>query len=222
EEERDVIFFPIRQMECHLKKRGNSPIDDDILEIKDYCYFPSWYFVDFTEVWECNNTIDYLFEVQSSRRSAEWLALQLKDLNEPCLYNQKTEEDSIFRFTWLRSFHHPISVRIEKKNEKILLYGKIGNGAGGYEPEGLKRSKKRRVIKRDWDKFLTLLNEANFNDLPHQEYVPMTDGASWTLERKNSEGFKAFRTNDPDDALMESCLFLLKLSGIRIKQEDIY
>ena len=72
--------------------------------------------------------------IESGKGTAEWLQTQLKDLNEDCLYNKELKQNSIiYRFTWLRSFHHPIAIRIEKTENEIMLYWKVGKGAGGYE-----------------------------------------------------------------------------------------
>jgi len=63
----------------------------------------------------------------------EWYSKMLFALQEPVLRNYQGDKE-IYRFTWLRTFHHPISVRLEKQNNIIKLFVKVCNGAGGYEP----------------------------------------------------------------------------------------
>ena len=43
-EQRGVIYFPIRQLECCLGVSDQSPIAIEKEELKGNCYFPTWYF----------------------------------------------------------------------------------------------------------------------------------------------------------------------------------
>lgn len=220
---RDIIYFPIKQLECFLDKNVKSPVDNGIEEISNDCYFPSWYFANLPKDWECNYTNDYLFKVELSKWNANGMRLQLTNLEEPCLYKTEVQQDKeIYRFTWLRSFDNPISIRIQKSNKKIELYWKVGKGSGGYEPMGIKRKGKKKIKASQWNEFVSILNESEFEKLPNQTYVLMTDGASWTLEHKTNTNFKAHDTNWPEGDFRKSCLYLLKLSGIKIKEKNIY
>ena len=156
-------------------------------------------------------------------RNAEGLKRQLSDLEENCIYNLDVWRNKIiYRFTWLRSFDNPISIRIEKIDESIALYWKEGKGAGGYEPRGLKKSGKKKLKASEWTEFTNLVSASGFDSLPNDEYVPMTDRATWTLERKTSKDFKAHDTNDPSKEFSNACLYLLKKTSIKVKDEDIY
>ncbi len=220
---RDVIYFPIRQLECYLSKEENSPISIGTQEGFEKCYFPSWYFANLGEHWQCDSTINYLYEIQSSKKDGERLKLQLTDLKESCLYDAKVAENSIvYRFTWLRSFDHPISIRIEKTGKKVILTWKIGKGEGGYAPKGLKKAGKKRIGKNKWDAFMKHMHIMQLDSLPNEMSILTLDGASWTFERKTANGYKAHRTNWPRKTFQEACLFLLKLSNIRIKDRKIY
>lgn len=220
---RDIIYFPIRQLECYLKIADKSPISPENEEHFECCYFPSWFFANIRDNWQCDHTIDYLIEIESSKRTGKTLQMQLSALKEPCLYGFELPANSvIYRFTWLRSFDNPISIRIEKNGDKIMLYWKAGKGAGGYEPTGIKNTGKKKLSKKKWDKFVNFINEANFSSLPNEKYMPMTDGATWTIERKNSSDFKVHHTNCPDKEVKEACLFLLKRTNIKINDDEIY
>ena len=220
---RELIYFPIKQLECYLNKIENSPISKDVERNFDPCFFPSWYFANLSENWQCDSTIDYLFEIESGMRTARWLEKQLIDLKENCLFDRElSEKTTIYRFTWLRTFDNPIAIRIENANNEIMLYWKIGRGAGGYEPRGLKKSGKRKLTVNQWRKYLELVEKSNFDSLANKKYVLMTDGATWTLERKTSNGFKAHNTNLPSDEIKNACLFLLDLTTIKVKKDDIY
>lgn len=220
---RDIIYFPIRQLECFLKQTKKSPIPKDTERNFTQCYFPSSYFINLTDNWECDFTTDYLFEIESGKRTAERLEVQLSDLKENCLYSRDIQPNTtIYRFTWLRSFHHPIAIRIEKIENQIMLYWKIGKGAGGYEPKGLKKSRKKKLNSREWVEFERFIKESDFDSLPNEKYILMTDGATWTLERKKFESFKAHNTNWPGQEIKEACLYLLNLTNIKVKDADKY
>jgi hypothetical protein len=222
-DKRDIIYYPIRQLECFLKQTDKTPLPKETERTFSQCYFPSSYFANLTNNWECDFSTDYLFDIEMAKGTAEWLEVQLVDLQENCLYNNVTNRNStIYRFTWLRSFNHPIAVRIEKNEDEITLYWKVGKGAGGYEPKGLKKSGKKRLSLKEWTEFERLVKESNFDSLPNEKYILMTDGATWTLERKNSESFKAHNTNSPSKEISEACLYLIALSNIKVKDDDKY
>lgn len=219
----DVIYYPIRQLECFLKQTDKTPITKETESTFSQCYFPSFYFANLTDNWECDFLTDYLFEIESGKGTAEWLKIQLDDLQENCLYNNLTQNNStIYRFTWLRSFHHPIAIRIEKAENEIMLSWKIGKGAGGYEPKGLKKSGEKRLSLKKWKAFEKLIKESNFDNLPNKKYTPMNDGATWTLEKKSFDSFKAHHSNCPTKEIKAACLYLLKLTKVQVKEEDKY
>src|SRR5690606_29405067 len=220
---RKLIYFPIRQLECFTNNSENSRVPKDFRKDLNQCYFPPSYFANLGEKWECDFTKDYLFKIESAIGTAEWLEFQLRDLEEDCLFNKKVEPTTtIYRFTWLRSFHHPIAIRIEKRENEITIFWKVGKGAGGYEPEGLKKSRKKKLSLNEWKKFEKLVRESKFDSLPNYNYVLMTDGATWTLEKKDYDSFKAHDTNLPSKEFKETCLYLLNLTNIKIKDDDKY
>jgi hypothetical protein len=222
-DKRDLIYYPIRQLECFLKQSEKSPIPKDHEKNFNQCYFPKSYFANLSENWECGFSTNYLFEIESGKGTAEWLEIQLTDLKENCLFIKEIPANStIYRFTWLRSFHHPIAIRIEKNENEIMLYWKVGKGAGGYEPKGLKKSGKKKLSSKEWIVFERLINDSNFDSLQNKKYIPMTDGATWTLERKKPESFKAHNTNSPSREISKACLYLLDLTKIKVKDDDIY
>ena|ERR1039458_4389217 len=67
---------------------------------------------------------------------ANWYSTQLRALQEPSLFalatNRKAES---YRFLWLRTFHHPVAVRVDLQADgSWMLVTKVANGAGGYSP----------------------------------------------------------------------------------------
>ena len=98
-------------------------------------------------------------------------SIYLLALREPLLFN-KREDKEIYRFTWLRSFHNPVAIRIEKAHGKYRIVWKVCDGSGtfdGYSPGILVESKQREIKEQDWDKFIELLTETDFWNMPTRE-----------------------------------------------------
>ena len=53
-----------------------------------------------------------------------WYSKMLFALQEPVLKNYNGDKE-IYRFTWLRTFNHPISVRLEKQGDVVKLFSKV-------------------------------------------------------------------------------------------------
>lgn len=62
-----------------------------------------------------------------------WYSKMLFALKEPILKDYKADKE-IYRFTWLRTFNHPVVIRLEKQGNAVRLFSKVSDGAGGYEP----------------------------------------------------------------------------------------
>jgi len=218
----DVVYFPIKQLERYLDSTIYVKVDS-LKGIKDNCFYPIWYFANLSPSWTTDYTIDYLFEIESSKSKIDWLKIQLEDLEEQCLYNiDIPDNNEIYRFTWLRSFDPPISIRLHRNNNNITLYWKIGKGEGGYPPKGLLSSGQKKVSISEWNEFLKCYNAINFEKLPNKSYILITDGATWTLEKKTPTYFKAHDTNSPDKSFIKCCMFMLSLTNLKVPEKDIY
>lgn len=216
-EKREDIYYPIMQLGCYLKK------DLNYIEIpKTNSYFPINQFTNFKKNWECDYSINYLFEIEFSKNKSEHLKIQLENLNEPNLYNMKIDDGIIYRFTWLRSFHNPIAIRVENIGEDYFLYWKVGKGAAGYSPKGLLKEGRKKITIKEWKIFENLLKNENFVNLRNYQSMIMCDGATWTIEEKTSDSFRAKQTQKPDTFFYRCCMYLLKLSGLNIPEEEIY
>ena len=156
-ESRENIYYPIKQLGCYLKK------DLNYIELpKCNAFFPNNQFTYFKQNWECDYSINYLFEIECSKKESDFLKLQLVNLNESNLNTIKIDNSVSYRFTWLRTFHHPIVIRIENINEEYFLYWKVGKGAGGYKPKGLLKEGKRKITVKEWEVFETLISHEDF------------------------------------------------------------
>src|SRR4051794_4648903 len=78
---------------------------------------------------------------------AKWYSAQLHALQEPSLLTlAKQEHAESYRFLWLRTFHHPISVRVDLQADGSWnLVTKVASGAGGYSPGSLTTNTSRKL-----------------------------------------------------------------------------
>jgi hypothetical protein len=120
--------------------------------------------------------------------STSWYSKMLFALREPVLKNYNGDKE-VYRFTWLRTFNHPVSLRLEKQGNIIKLFSKVCNGAGGYEPGKIifdttinltQKQVDTANIKLDNAKFWTLQTESSEDN--------GMDGSEWIIEvNKNNK-----------------------------------
>jgi hypothetical protein len=150
----------------------------------------------------------------------EWYSKHLEAMNEPALPSMEGANE-MYRFLWLRSFHHPIAIRVWRIGEDRNMVFKELDGAGGYEPGNLMTNRTRRLTADEWDKFITLLQKASYWQLPTEGDAGGKDGARWILEGKKEEQYRIVdRWSPRSGSYSEACLYLLKLSGQ--KRQEIY
>jgi len=156
--------------------------------------------------------------------SNKWYSEQLFAMREPIIFSDKSNKE-IYRFTWLRTFDNPIAIRIEKQDSTYLLFWKVCNGAGGYEPGQLTTDKQKIIDKQTWDKFKNKLSDINFWNLPTKEKDIMgTDGSQWILEGKKGNKYHAVDRWSPSEKskYFQCCDFLIGLTDLNIKDADKY
>jgi hypothetical protein len=153
----------------------------------------------------------------------KWFSAQLFALKEPIIYSDKSQ-DEIYRFTWLRTFHHPVAIRIEKHNGNYTLYWKLSNGAGGYKPGVLVIDKQKTLDKETWEVFINKLDQSDFWNLVTNHTDSGMDGSEWILEGKSANKYHVVDRWTPDkrSKYYECCDFLLNLTDIEIKSGAKY
>ncbi len=166
---------------------------------------------------------DKIFSEKDSSNSFvnKWYSKHLTALKEPSIYEQKNDEGVLlFRFLWLRTFHHPISIRLEiQKDGTGLLFVKMTSGAGGYEPGKIKKSYNKKIDKEGVSKFLELLINEGFWELPCRDDSMGLDGAQWIIEALSEGRYHLVDRWTPEEGSVRKIgLYLLKLSKLRIKE----
>lgn len=149
-----------------------------------------------------------------------WYSRNLRALKEPLLFNKSFDKE-IIRFTWLRTFHNPIAIRVVKSEQSIDLYWKLCDGAGGYEPGNLiiNRSKKLKI--GEWNKILKYLDNASFWTPKFVREALGYDGAQWIIEATGPDYYQVMDVWCGGD-LISVGLYLLSLTDIVVEKDKIY
>ncbi len=153
--------------------------------------------------------------------SNAWYSKYLEAMNEPAFFSLEGHGES-YRFLWLRSFDHPITIRIWQIGQEKTMVVKELDDIGGNLPAGKLILDQRRQLREDeWGKFLSLLNDASFWQLQTRTDKLVRDGASWIIEgRKDGKTHLVDRWSPASGKYREACLYLLELSRLKIK--DVY
>jgi hypothetical protein len=145
----------------------------------------------------------------------DWYGKHLRALGESSLIDRSVPDTvEIYRFTWLRTFHHPVMVRLEHNGYGALLTARETNGAGGYEPGKVFRTGEFHIESQEWCRFIELLNASKFWSLPSQSDDLGNDGSEWILEGIRGHRYHSVERWTPQDgAYYDACSYLLQLSG---------
>ncbi|MBA2338827.1 MAG: hypothetical protein H0V88_00380 [Pyrinomonadaceae bacterium] len=165
--------------------------------------------------------------------TAAWYAEYLRKMKEPPFPRLIDCGVESYRFLWLRTFHHPVSIRVWRLDEQIFLTIKELNGKGGYEPGKIIVNKNRRLTKGEWLTFKGLVERSSFWQLTTDNRSPITedadgtitvttDGAKWILEGIQQKRYHIVARQSAEGTYRNACLYLIKLSGLMIKRDEIY
>ena len=139
----------------------------------------------------------------------------------------------IYRITFIPTFYNPIKIRVEKHNDDYILIAKRLSGQGGYDAGTLQSEKRRKLRQHEWNRLLDLLKEAGFWELPYVEKESgpnakgeetiCLDGSEWVIEGVRNGQYHAVNRYCPEVKSFEAIgLYLVKLSGLRVKERELY
>jgi len=209
-----MIILLLVNCGCSLKSGNLNKLKDN-----EFYFFPKGVF----------NSIDIKDDKDSFYR--KWYSNQLISMNEPSLLVQGQDIEFACRFLWLRSFHHPIAIRVEKQGEKKLLYATELSGMGGYKPGKVKRFIKKEITANGFNEITQSLIEIDFWNMstiisivnPDGTITVQADGAEWILEVRDHEKYHIVQRWLPENGkFKELCLLFLKLSEVAINSNEIY
>jgi hypothetical protein len=162
---------------------------------------------------------------------AGWYGEQLRALKEPSLSQGIfAGGELVYRFTWLRTFHHPITVRVNIDPDGTgMLTSKMADGTGGYRPGKLIANSRRNISANEVQHILKLIEVMGFWHMPpepepeHSGVVNL-DGAQWILEASDHGGYHVIDRWSPDKGpLRDLGLYLaLTLGRLDVPAAAIY
>ena len=152
-----------------------------------------------------------------------WYSRHLRAMKEESLYSPEDEWVESYRFLWLRTFHHPVAVRIWKCGSARFISVKELDGAGGYEPGKLKLERQRELTQDEWREFLRHLEDSCYWQLSTQDDNLGNDGAQWIFEGvRRGRYHMVDRWTPRSGSYRELCLYVLKLSGLKVDTSELY
>lgn len=166
-----------------------------------------------------------------NKLKVSWYQKNLDALREPSLWesSKQSSTNQIYRFLWLRSFHHPIAVRLNINPDGTgTLTTKVCGGAGGYEPGKLivNRSQKVAADRVKW--FLDQVDEEQYWSLPSEEEKdPNTvelDGAQWIVEAVKDGNYKVVDRWSPEKGPIKrlGLTFLIDFAKLKLLYQEVY
>jgi hypothetical protein len=151
----------------------------------------------------------------------DWFSKHLLAMREPSL-NCATDWP-VYRFLWLRTFHHPIVVRVEFKPNETRLIAVELDGAGGYEPGKQRRRIDRALSLEESAKLLDAIAHSRVWDAADEPEVLGLDGSQWVVEARGGERYRVRNAWTPEKgSAFDLGKALLASTGWKIPERDFY
>jgi hypothetical protein len=148
----------------------------------------------------------------------------LYKFNEPVLKDYHGSKE-VYRFTWLRSFNHPVVVRVEKHAEIISISGNVSNGAGGFGPGEIIFDTTFSGTLEHIDTISGILSSAGFWSLDTESKDNIgLDGSKWIIEAYKNHQYHVVVRWSPAKGIAFRRIgeYLISISGIKNENgEDI-
>ena len=159
----------------------------------------------------------------------QWFSKHLRAANEPSLFattsSIRAAGQTVLRFTWLRTFHHPVIVRVSwsRDRQPVLTTVEL-TGAGGYDPGKVKRTTTRNLNPVEIEALHAAIDAAHLGSVAPRACDFGFDGSEWIFETVNKSGYRAvIRWTPAAGEVRRLGLTLLRLSRWRFGDaRDIY
>jgi hypothetical protein len=167
-------------------------------------------------------------DTPEDRFVSNWYSKDLTALKEPSLFAlRKTQSHDSYRFVWLRTFHHPVAIRVDLTADGTgTLTTKIASGAGGYQPGVLTVNKTRQLTSDEIHSILTQVAESNFWSLSTtwEEDRRGEDGSEWIFEGVRRNQYHVVTRWAPKEGPIHQIglLFLLTLAQLDVPKKEFY
>lgn len=151
----------------------------------------------------------------------EWFPRQWQAACEPSLYamaRSAQPADFTLRFSYIPSFDPSVFITVQRKDEELVLIAKQLNGAGGYEPGTLARSKEIVLTDQQAVELETMLAEGGLFQETAKACELGFDGSRWIFELVSTGEYRMVNRWSPSDgAAHDLGELLIRLSGWSIE-----
>lgn len=151
-------------------------------------------------------------EVEEDCYPGQWRAAR-----EPSFYLLSKQEKSpefALRFSYIPTFTPSVFIRIQKEGDGYWLIAKGMDGAGGYDPGLIGRSKRDRLSSRQVAKLQRLLTEEALFSEPSDICQFGFDGSRWIFEQIDPSGYRMVKRWSPTQgAAYNLGRYMMELSG---------
>lgn len=190
--------------------------------VKPEAYFPSSLSKQFMSCgsWSRRRSLPVLSSFEN-----KWFSGHLVAANEPSLLRQSKRHvsppDSI-RFTWLRTFHQPVIVRVEGLwSPTARLIAKELSGKGGYEPGVVAKRLERLLTTTETASLRRTMMRLRASHVPSKDCDFGLDGSVWLAEVADRSGYHfAVRWSPTRGEIRYFGLTMLTLTGWKF--EEVY
>lgn len=149
-----------------------------------------------------------------------WYSRHLRAMHEPSLSCDELPRVEAYRFLWLRSFHAPVSVRVQHIGSQYVLDAVVLNGAGGYAPGDEARRVHKTISSNEWTQITNAIDQVHFWGLPTEGASAGNDGAQWIVEGRTDRYHVVDRWGGEENAQVGR--LLLTLAGLKDNVGPIY
>ena len=164
---------------------------------------------------------------RSDQFISSWYSGQLRALGQPWLFELSTNPAiESYRFTWLRTFHHPVAVRVDVQPDgTATLSTRMTSGAGGYDPGKLILNTDRPLTTEETQRIISQINASGFWRLP--SYVRDNggmDGSEWVMEAAVHGKYHLVSVWTPKDGPIHDLgtMFLFDLAKMKLPNDEVY
>lgn len=169
----------------------------------------------------CRDGLVVRKEPQVSAFEAQWFGKHLAAAGEPSLPQAAPAEGTTIRFTWLRTFHAPVTVRVVGLGSPTpRLVARQLSGHGGYDPGQIALRVDRPLTGPEAKQLIAIITEARPFPSGTETLPPCTlgmDGAEWLMESINRRGYRFNKTWSPSNGGVRRVgMAMLTLTGWRV------
>jgi hypothetical protein len=129
----------------------------------------------------------------------------------------------VYRFLWMRTFHHPVAVRVERDGDNWRVIAVELDGAGGYDPGKVFRRVDRTLTPYEAQQLEALLARVDVWGPPVEHTDRGLDGSTWIIEARDGTRSRIHDVWTPSNGREhEIGLLFLSFTGWSFPPDDLY